>query len=227
MGIKRQIPFLITISYLLFFVLIRLFVALAGSARGLAPDEYFYIGRNVILFGYRIHHFYFGIALICYAAWVAIVHTETMDRRFAAILFGAGLGLFMDQIGMLLTGSYYSSITIWISMLLAVILLNLAFFPGFWQEFRKSIGQSTSRLAKFFLKNEYFLKVADYMGKKNTRTERLSLVFTGLIFLAVGLLILFYPRFVHYWVAGGFFIEGISSFVKAWFRGGEEGVEEI
>lgn len=55
------------------------------------------------------------------------------------------------------------------------------------------------------------------MSEKTGRTERASLIITGLIFLSIGVLILFYPRFVHYWVAGGFFIQGVSSMIRAWY----------
>ncbi len=216
-DINRQIPFLITVSYLFFFVFIRLAVTVAGSAQGLSTDKFFYIGRNIIIFGYHIHHFYIGIILISYAAWMAIVHTEKMDRKLMAVVFGAGLGLFMDEVGMLLTGSYHNQLTFWLSMLLAVMLLNVIFFPYFWAEARKNIKSSSSAVAKFMVKHDHFIKVADYVSEKTGRTERLSLILTGLIFLSIGVLILFYPQFVHYWVAGGFFIQGVSSFIRAWY----------
>ena len=215
--IHRQIPFLITISYFISFVFIRLAVLLAGSAQGLSADKYIYIGRNIILFGYHIHHFYIGFVLICYAAWMAIVHTEKMDRKLMAVLFGAGLGLFMDEIGMLLTGSYHNQLTFLLSTLLAIMLLNIVFFPNFWEEARNNLKMSSSGVAKFLLKHDHFIKVADYMSEKTGRTERVSLILTGMIFLSIGVLILFYPRFVHYWVAGGFFIQGVSSLIRAWY----------
>jgi len=208
---------LITISYFISFVVIRVAVLLAGSAQGLSADEYIYIGRNIILFGYHIHHFYIGIVMICYAAWMAIVHTETMDRKFMALVFGGGMGLFMDETGMLLTGTYYNRLTYVLSMLLAVMLLNIVFFPNFWMVARKNIKRSSSAVAKFLVKYDHFLKVADYVSEKTGKTERVSLILTGLIFLSIGILILFYPRFVHYWVAGGFFIQGVSSFIRAWY----------
>ncbi len=215
--IHRQIPFLITISYFISFVFIRLAVLLAGSAQGLSAEKYIYIGRNIILFGYHIHHFYIGFFLICYAAWMAIVHTEKMDRKLMAVLFGAGLGLFMDEIGMLLTGSYHNQLTFLLSTLLAIMLLNIVFFPNFWEEARNNLKMSSSGVAKFLLKHDHFIKVADYVSEKTGRTERVSLILTGMIFLSIGILILFYPRFVHYWVAGGFFIQGVSSLIKAWY----------
>lgn len=215
--INRQIPFLITISYFISFAFIRIAVLIAGSAQGLSAEKYIYIGRNIILFGYHIHHFYIGFVMICYAAWMAIVHTETMDRKLMALVFGAGLGLFMDEIGMLLTGSYYNRMTFLLSTLLAVMLLNIVFFPNFWEEARENLKKSSSGVAKFLFKHDHFLRVADYMSEKTERTERASLILTGLIFFSIGVLILFYPMFVHYWVASGFFIQGVSSLIRAWY----------
>ena len=54
------------------------------------------------------------------------------------------------------------------------------------------------------------------------KTHRASLIFTGFIYIAVGLLILMYPEFVYYWVAGGFFIQGVASLVRAWQSKEEE-----
>ena len=213
-------------SYFLSFVFIRTAVWIAGSAQGLSADRYFYIGRNVILFGYHIHHFYFGFILICYAAWMAIVHTETMDRKLMAVLFGSGLGLFMDEIGMLLTwGRYHNQLTLVLSALVALSFLNVIFFPYFWAEVRKNIKLSSSGFSRHLVKLDHFLRVADIVSEKTGQTEQVSLIFTGLVFLSIGLLVLFYPSFVHYWVAGGFFMQGVASLVRAWYK--KEMDEEI
>lgn len=46
--------------------------------------------------------------------------------------------------------------------------------------------------------------------------EKASLLFTGLVYISVGILILVYPKFLYYGVAGVFMIHGISSLVRAW-----------
>ncbi|NQT07210.1 MAG: hypothetical protein HQ575_06695 [Candidatus Omnitrophica bacterium] len=45
--------------------------------------------------------------------------------------------------------------------------------------------------------------------------EKLSLIFTGIIYFVVGLLIIFHPKFLYYGVAGVFFVQGISSLFRA------------
>lgn len=230
----KGIPFLITISFLLSFLFIRLIVLLVGSAEsefarvakhGLRPEVDFYIGRNIILFGYHIHHFYFGILLICVAGWVAIVGSPTLKKKHAAIIYGTGLGLFMDEIGLLLTwGDYYSSLTYLLTILLVAVFLNVVFFPYFWEEVRTSIAQrgasSTIWYSLFGLKN--FLKVADYVSTKTGKTERAALIFTGIVFISAGILILRFPQFVYYWVAGGFIVQGVASLFRAWQQEKEE-----
>jgi hypothetical protein len=221
-------PFVITISYLLSFLTIRLMVLIAGSAEsefaqvakeGLSPGTDFYIGRNIILFGHHIHHFYFGIILICLAAWLAIVGSDYFNRRQVAIIYGVGLGLFMDESGLLLTwGDYYSGLTYLLSLFLVGVLLNIVFFPYFWREVRDEILDSNlhSWTWNTLLDHTSFIKVADIVSEKTDKTERASLFFTGIIYLGVGALILLYPDFVYYWVSGVFFIQGASSLIRSW-----------
>ncbi|MFW5985517.1 MAG: hypothetical protein ACOCQ1_04465 [Halanaerobiaceae bacterium] len=227
-NIKKEIPFYITMSYFLSFVLIRLMVILADSGNsefaraakmGELPSVNFYLGSNIILFGYHIHHFYFGIAMICIAAWLAIVDSDLLSRKHIAILYGAGLGLFMDEVGLLLTwGNYNASSTYILSLLLIGIFLNIVFFPYFWRNVRQNLVE-TSRNQWMFTKifnDKSFMGVVDNMVEETGKTEKTSLVFTGSIFIIAGFLILLYPSLVVYWVAGGFLVQGVSSLVQAW-----------
>lgn len=221
---------MITISFLLSFLFIRLLVLLIGAAEsefaqiakhGQTPHVDFYIGRNIILFGYHIHHFYFGILLICIAGWIAIVGSETFKKKHAALIYGTGLGLFMDEIGLLLTwGDYYSSLTYVLTIFLVAVFFNIVFFPYFWEEVRSNIARmkpsSTIWQSLFGLRN--FLKVADFVSIKTGKTEKASLIFTGIVFIIAGVLILRFPQFVYYWVAGGFIIQGAASLFRAWQR---------
>ena len=47
--------------------------------------------------------------------------------------------------------------------------------------------------------------------------ERISYLFTGLAYVLVGVLVLTQPRFLYYWIAGIFLIQGIVSLVRAFF----------
>jgi hypothetical protein len=226
----REIPFLITIAFLGSFLAIRALVLIAGSAEtefaavaklGGRPDVRFSIGRNIILFGYHLHHFYFGVLLIGLAGWAAIVDLAWLSRRQLALVYGVGLGLFMDEIGLLLTwGDYYSSLTYLLSLLLVSLFLNVVFFPDFWRVMRRSLIETAtpSRMMNAVSGTHSVIKVVDVMSTRVGRTERTSLAFMGVIYLVVGALILLYPRFLYYWVAGAFMVHGVSSLVRAWQR---------
>jgi len=223
----REIPFLITIAFMGSFLAIRALVLIAGSAEtefaavaklGGQPDVRFSIGRNIILFGYHVHHFYFGVLLIGIAGWAAIVDIAWLSRRQLALAYGVGLGLFMDEVGLLLTwGDYYSSLTYLLSLLLVGVFLNVVFFPDFWRVMRRSLIETStpSRMMTAVSGPNTFIKAVDTMSTLIGRTERTSLVFMGVIYLAVGALILLFPRFLYYWVAGAFITHGVSSLVRA------------
>lgn len=136
---------MIALSYVISFLLVRLLVILAGSAEneiintalGGKPRK-FYIGRNIILFGYHIHHFYFGILLMGMAGWISIVGTPKISKEKLALIFGTGLGLLMDEIGLLLTwGNYASSLSYLLGAFLLGVFLNVIYFPQFWAKVEK------------------------------------------------------------------------------------------
>ena len=63
--------------------------------------------------GIHFHHFWYGIAMVALTGWLAIVgkRTERLDRAYA-LVYGLGLGLIGDEVGLLLTfGNYYSELT--------------------------------------------------------------------------------------------------------------------
>jgi len=45
--------------------------------------------------------------------------------------------------------------------------------------------------------------------------EKISLIVTGLVYLSIAVLVLFYPDLLYYGVAAAFLIHGISSLVRA------------
>jgi len=57
--------------------------------------------------GYHIHHFYWGILLLILSNWMALIKYKRLYKRvfkgIASIMFGGGLGLVVDEFGLLLT----------------------------------------------------------------------------------------------------------------------------
>ena len=56
----------------------------------------------------------------------------------------------------------------------------------------------------------------DKLAQEADNTSKITLIFSGLIYIVVGMLIISNPELVYYWVAGGFFLQGLTKFVEAW-----------
>lgn len=71
------------------------------TEKGRAIFGYLYIK------GYHIHHFYYGILLLILSNWMALIKYKRLYKRVfkgvASIMFGGGLGLVVDEFGLLLT----------------------------------------------------------------------------------------------------------------------------
>ncbi|MFW6001270.1 MAG: hypothetical protein ACOCQE_02765 [Halanaerobium sp.] len=220
----RSIPFIISSSYFLSFIFIRTAVMIAGSAGSAAStaaktgDVNFYIGTNIILFGYHIHHLFIGIILISLAGWFSIVGSNLLSRRDNALIYGIGLGLFMDEIGLLLSwGDYYSSTTYLLSLFLGGIFLNIIFFPDFWKEMRSHLREFNPKnkiLAHY--NSNAIIQGVDKLAEEADKKNKIAVIFSGIIYIGVGIMIISNPELVYYWVAGGFFLQGLTKFVEAW-----------
>ncbi len=97
---KPALSFLATLSFVTSFLIARTFTTIY-------PD------RVVIQGGIHFHHFWYGLAMIAVAGWLAIAwrSSNTLNRIYA-IVYGLGAGLIGDEIGLLLTlGDYHSELT--------------------------------------------------------------------------------------------------------------------
>jgi|SRR3989344_8735717 len=88
---NKVTPFIIFVSFLLSFILTRLITV--------------YNPYNTSLFikDYHIHHFYSGIILLIISNWVAIFSNKEHNKKIAGFLLGAGLGILIDEFGLILT----------------------------------------------------------------------------------------------------------------------------
>ena len=129
---RKDTPFVVLISLLATLALARAFVLLTGAAET-TTETSTYIGRNLIIGGYHIHHFFYGFALICAAAWIAIQYPTRNLPRLAAVLFGAGLGLCVDEMGYFLGGqvNYFDRTTYFIALSIILVLLSALSFRSF------------------------------------------------------------------------------------------------
>lgn len=105
---RMVLRFLVTASFVAGFVGARAIVVMGSlpTPGGGTVDSALPIGE-IWLQGYHLHHFFLGLLLVV-AGWLAIFHRE-VPRRWTAILYGVGLGVFVDELGLLLTwGDYYA-----------------------------------------------------------------------------------------------------------------------
>src|SRR5438132_11123451 len=93
---RKDTPFVVLISLLATLALARAFVLLTGAAET-TTETSTYIGRNLIIGGYHIHHFFYGFALICAAAGLAIRYPTPNLPRVRAVLFGCRPALCVDE----------------------------------------------------------------------------------------------------------------------------------
>ncbi|MEA2105007.1 MAG: hypothetical protein U9P79_10280 [Candidatus Cloacimonadota bacterium] len=224
---EKDLPFIITVSYLVALITIRFLVFVAGSARsqfavatqeGLPPGVKFYLGKNIILFGYHIHHFYIGIFLVCVAGWIAIVGSKHLTNKNLAVMYGAGLGLILDEIGLLLTwGNYYSSLSYVICMLMLGVFLSIVFFSNFWESVKIDLINVKSRTLVWnkFFRNNLVVNTINKISKTTGKTDNTVLVFSGILYILLSVFIFKYREFVRYWVSVTFVLHAATCFVRA------------
>jgi hypothetical protein len=96
---KPNLSFIILVSFLASFAVARVFT-------------YFFPSTVLMVQGFHIHHFWYGLALLTIGGWLGINYRDDQTERIAAIIFGVGGGLIGDEIGLLVTfGDYYSELT--------------------------------------------------------------------------------------------------------------------
>ena len=127
---RRRFVFHILWSFSLTFVIARLLIYLIDIKNTL-PDIY------LTLFGYHLHHFNLGILALAIAGYAAITEVK-IPKKYLAILFGAGAGLIVDEIGLLLSfeDNYWTRIAYDAAILITVLILNIEFF----RDFRDSVA---------------------------------------------------------------------------------------
>ncbi len=96
---KPNLSFIMLISFLASFATTRTFTA-------------FFPSVTLVVQGYHIHHFWYGLALLAIGGWIGINYHDEQTDRIAAMVFGTGGGLVGDQFGLLVTfGDYHSGLT--------------------------------------------------------------------------------------------------------------------
>src|SRR2546429_1744047 len=87
---RKDTPFVVLISLLATLALARAFVLLTGAAET-TTETSTYIGRNLIIGGYHIHHLFFRLPLLFATARIAIQYPTPNLPPLPPARFGRGL----------------------------------------------------------------------------------------------------------------------------------------
>ncbi len=85
---RRQLLFIILIVFLLSFFAARVYSL--------------YFGHSIFISGYHVHHFYFGMLFLSAGGILGVLSVGKKQMQFASGLIGIGIGLFADELGLLL-----------------------------------------------------------------------------------------------------------------------------
>lgn len=85
---NKQKLFIVLVSFLVSFAVVRIY--------SLNFTKFVYIE------GYHIHHFYFGTASLALGGLLGILSNDKRRLKIASAFIGVGIGLFADEIGLLL-----------------------------------------------------------------------------------------------------------------------------
>lgn len=121
---RARVRMVVLTSFFLSFVLARVAVVLSGIVGPKSSGMAGFLPVNEIwISGYHIHHFFFGFGALIAAGWL-LLFREDFSRYYAGILYGAGLGIFIDEFGMLLTeGNYFATSSYFAAMTFLTLLL--------------------------------------------------------------------------------------------------------
>lgn len=115
-----ELQFIITISFLITFIASRAIVVAAGESK---PSLELWVGN------YHVHHFFFGLLLLSISGWISLVESQKKYKKISAILYGGGLGLLIDEFGLLLTwGNYWATQSYIFSIIVIFIFLSIILY---------------------------------------------------------------------------------------------------
>ncbi len=115
-----ELQFIVTISFLITFTVSRAIIVISGESR---PSLELWIGN------YHVHHFFFGILLLSISGWMSLIGIRKKYKMLSALLYGAGLGLLVDEIGLLLTwGNYWGKQSYVFGVLVVLIFISIILY---------------------------------------------------------------------------------------------------
>jgi predicted membrane protein len=148
---------------------------------------HFYPGVVLISGGIHFHHFWFGLLLLAVGGWLGINYNRKEVDMVAAIVYGVGGGLIVDELGLLLTfGDYYSGLT-WTFLFLFLAFVTTAVLL---RKYREKVYEELHE----FIGNKASLYIGVLMAAVSVafivETDNLLITFISVIFTVAGILII-------------------------------------
>ena len=177
---RHGLTFIATLAFVVSFFGARLFATLFPTTIVTASSS-----EGTIHF----HHFWYGLALMSAAGWMAISWKNERLYRFYALLYGLGAGLMGDEIGLLLTlGNYQSELT----LLFFIAALSFVIIATLFLRYR---AQLEVELLKLSLRERIFMLGVYLTGFSIFiifLTSGINLIGIPLSLLGLGLIVLTY-----------------------------------
>ncbi len=128
----QEIPFIVFLSFLLTFVITRIYVYNTNHDILELP----FLISYVSIHGVHIHHLNFGIIILVITGFLGLYDIRPKTHRTLAIFYGIGLGLTFDEFALWLRlkDDYNARITYDAIITISIVLLNIIYFPTFWQK---------------------------------------------------------------------------------------------
>lgn len=165
------------LSFILSFIVARTFTT-------------FFPSTVLISNGIHIHHFWFGIVLLAVSGWLGISYNDVDADRLAAILYGAGGGLIIDEVGLLLTfGDYWTNLTYTILTVVVTLVIVLILFNSYRQALIREFGEFFS--SNFSLYFGVFLLAVSVAFIVETDNIWVTTISSGLTITAVIIIVAF------------------------------------
>ncbi|MCK5475633.1 MAG: hypothetical protein KAI71_03575 [Candidatus Pacebacteria bacterium] len=118
--------FVVLVSFLSTFIFVRIYVILGMF--GIIEDP------NLYIKGYHVHHLNYGIVIMAIAGFLALVYQNTKNRLKIGVLYGIGLGLTFDEIGLWfkLENDYWARMSYDAIIIITLIFVSFVYTPSFW-----------------------------------------------------------------------------------------------
>jgi hypothetical protein len=153
----------------------------------------FYPSTVLVSNGIHIHHFWFGIALLAIGGWLGISYDDKETNRVASILYGAGGGLIVDEVGLLLTfGNYWTGLTYAFLVVFLAFIFVLMLFVRYRIVIMEEFSEFASSKASLYL--GVFLAAVSAPFIIQTDNFLVTTIASALIILAIIFIVTFVLR---------------------------------